>query len=132
MKQMQLSEFHAALKAQGVQQREDIALVCPICGKIQSARDLIHARAGKYFDEVEKYLGFSCVGRWNAAGPFKKEKGNSRGCDWTLGGLFQLHQLEVITPDGERHPRFMPATPYEAQIHSDEWMLDGRPAPGPR
>ena len=38
-------------------------------------------------------------------------------CNWTLGGLFALHKLEVVTPDGEKHPRFELATPAEAQAH---------------
>ena len=109
MKTMKPDDFHDALKLQGVQTREDLGFVCPMCGTVQTARDLIDAGAGKDFDEVEKYLGFSCVGRWTGArAPREKPDGNP--CNWTLGGLFKLHKLEVVTPDGKHHPRFEPAT----------------------
>jgi len=57
MKTMTLKEFLAALKAQGVPSPKQAFLVCPMCGTLQSADDLIHAGAGATFDEVEKYLG---------------------------------------------------------------------------
>ena len=97
MKTMTLEEYEAAIKAQGVPV-EDVKFQCPRCKTLQSANDLIQAGAGKNLGEVEKYLAFSCVGRWDEA----------VGCDWTLGGLFQMHELEVATPDGKHHPRFMP------------------------
>lgn len=109
---MTLEMFRAALKAQGVP-REHMAFVCPMCGTVQSANDLIAAGAGNDFSEVEKYLGFSCVGRWTGAeSPRKSPDGEP--CNWTLGGLFSLHKLEVVTPDGNSHPHFEPATPEQA------------------
>lgn len=105
MKTMTLAEFKETLEAQGVS-REQYKFICPHCKTIQCAQDLIDAGAGKTFDEVKKYLAFSCVGR------FTKDK----GCNWTLGGLFQIHELEVITPDGEHHPWFEPV---------EEKSLDG-------
>lgn len=113
MKTLTLAEFHAAVKAQGVA-HEHIAFKCPMCGTIQSGHDLIEAGAGACFDDVEKYLGFSCVGRFTGAEQPRKAPDGSP-CNWTLGGLFQLHKLEVITDDGVRHPRFELATPDEAQ-----------------
>lgn len=98
MQIMTLEEFQAAIKNQGKDRVEDVTFKCPRCGTLQSAQDLIDAGVGSNLDEVEKYLAFSCVGRWS----------KDKGCDWTLGGLFKLHELEVITPDGERHPRFIP------------------------
>jgi len=94
---MTLEEFKQAIRAQGVP-IIDVNFECPKCKTLQSANDLIKAGAGKDFDEVEKYLAFSCVGRWD----------KTKGCNWTLGGLFKIHDLEVITPDGEKHPRFIP------------------------
>lgn len=115
MKTMTMDEFKAAVLAQGVP-HEHIAVVCPMCGTIQSGADLIAAGAGADFDAVEKYLGFSCVGRFTGAeGPRKKPDG--KPCNWTLGGLFSLHKLEVVTPDGNRHPRFELASPDEAKAH---------------
>lgn len=114
MQTMTLEEFLEALKAQGVNSHMHFALKCPKCGTVQSATDLIAAGAGTDFDSVEKYLGFSCVGRWNAAGSPRKTP-DGQPCNWTLGGLFAIHKLEVVTPDGKHHPRFEPATPEEAQ-----------------
>ena len=114
MKTMTLSEFLAAAKAQGTKTSTDVAVVCPRCETVQSGRDLIKAGAGENFDEVEKYLGFSCVGRFTGA-PSPRKQPDGRSCDWTLGGLFRLHTFEVITPDGKHHPRFELATPEQAQ-----------------
>jgi hypothetical protein len=38
-----------------------------------------------------------------------------RGCDWTLGGLFTIHELIVVDEDGKDNPLFVPATADEAQ-----------------
>lgn len=116
MQQMTVAEFHAALSAQGVSAREHLALICPLCRCIQSAQDLIDAGAGADFDSVERYLGFSCVGRW-MGGKSPRANPDGKPCDWTLGGLFPLHELVVLTGDGERHPRFLPATAEQAQWH---------------
>lgn len=116
MKTMQLEEFRQTLKAQGVP-HEHFAFRCPMCSTVQSAHDLIAAGAGTDFESVEKYLGFSCVGRFTGAGSPSGTKGKGIGCNWTLGGLFQTHELEVVTEDGERHPRFEPVTPEEAQAN---------------
>lgn len=67
---------------------------CPHCGEAQSAEDLVAAGVDKA--DVQKYIGFSCIGR------FTKE----RGCDWTLGGFFKIHELEIVTEDGTHHPHF--------------------------
>lgn len=115
MKTMTLAEFHSALRSQGVE-REHYTFRCPMCRSLQSASDLIRAGAGQSFEHVEKYLGFSCLGRFTGApGPRKDPDGQP--CDWTLGGLFSLHKLEVITEDGSHVPRFEVASPDEAQRH---------------
>jgi len=105
VKTMTLDEYKAAITGQGTERIEDATFRCPRCNTRQSAQDLIDAGAGKNLDEVEKYLAFSCVGRWN----------KDKGCDWTLGGLLQMHDFEVITPDGISHPRFEPTPPTEEQ-----------------
>lgn len=116
MKTMTLDEFQAALKAQGVPTHHEFALVCPMCGTVQTGKDLIAAGAGKTFEEVKKYLGFSCIGRFTGA-PSPRRQPDGLPCNWTLGGLFLTHKLEVLTPDGKRHPQFEPATPEQAQEH---------------
>ncbi|KZE08620.1 VVA0879 family protein [Sphingomonas hankookensis] len=111
-----LGTFRARCNAQKVP-REDVALVCPVCGTVQSMRSL--AAAGVPADKVETQIGFSCEGRWTGAGPADKggrsRAANGRGCDWTLGGLFRIHELEVIGGDSKVHPMFRVATPEEAQ-----------------
>lgn len=99
MKEIALKEWEALLKSQGVP-LVDVTFECPRCKTLQSANDLIKAGAGKTLDEVQPFLGYSCVGRWT----------KDKGCDWTLGGLFQIHELVVVTEDGVKHPRFRPLT----------------------
>lgn len=119
MRTQTLDEFLAELKAQGVA-KVDLAFKCPACGTIQSARDLIEAGAGADFDAVEGYLGFSCIGRFTHLRPPPRPLPDdyNGGCNWTLGGLFPIHKLEVVTADGKHHKRFEPATPDEAQRHA--------------
>ena len=117
MKTMTLAEFQQALMSQGVQRPEDFALVCPMCGTVQSARDLIAAGAGSSMNEVERYLGFSCVGRFTGARQQRRQP-DGQPCNWTLGGLLQTHKLEVVTPGGVKHPRFELATAEQAQAHA--------------
>ncbi len=116
MRSITLEQFITQLKAQGVPRRH-VAMKCPICHTIQSMDDLIRAGIGATEDDVEQYVGFSCVGRFTNAGPHQKNAPPGKGCNWTLGGLFHFHELEVVTPDGKKHMRFELATPEEAQAH---------------
>lgn len=118
-----VEQFHAELKAQGVGSREHFAFKCPMCGTVQSGHDLIIAGAGKTFADVERFLGFSCVGRWTNAGPHKTGDPPGRGCDWTLGGPTSNHKL-VVRLSGKEHPLFEPATPEEAQAHQSKNIAD--------
>lgn len=122
MRRITIEDFHAELKNQKVNSKEDLAFKCPMCHTVQSARDLIAAGAGKTFDEVERYLAFSCVGRFTDAGLHKKKHPPGRGCDWTLGGLFGIHALEVLDEEGKTHPSFEPATPEEARKHRERFL----------
>lgn len=79
------------------------AFVCPVCGTVQSAESLI--RAGVKRAMVDGALGFACVGRFTGAGEHEQGERPGRGCDYTLGGLFKLHELEVEM-DGRRNPMF--------------------------
>lgn len=106
-----LEEMQARMKAQGVP-RQHIALKCPICGTVQSMQSLIDAGASD--GEAERQVGYACIGRLTGSGPHKPGEAPGRGCDWTLGGLFKLHELEVVV-DSHREPFFAFATPEEAQ-----------------
>jgi hypothetical protein len=65
---------------------------CPKCGTAQSYNDFEEHK----IENAENYVGFSCIGRFV----------ENKGCDWTLGGFFQFHNLEVIDENGKAHPRF--------------------------
>lgn len=127
VKELTLEQFHQALRAQQVE-RQHLALKCPMCDTVQSAASLINAGAGKTFDDVDGYLGFSCVGRFLGA-PSPRKKPDGKPCNWTLGGFLQTHTVCVVTPDGERHARFEPATQQEAQILRE--LNSGFDAQGP-
>lgn len=112
-----VEEIHRRFKAQGVGAREHVAVKCPMCGTVQSMASL--AKAGAAADAAERAIGFSCEGRFNGAGPWPNGKAaqakrRKRGCDWTLGGLFKIHKLEVATPEGPR-AYFEIAAPDEAR-----------------
>jgi hypothetical protein len=117
---IELEAFHALLKAQGVA-RTDIAFECPMCRTVQSMRSLIRAGAGEDEAAVEKYIGFSCVGRFTDAGPPDSKMPPGRGCNWSLGGLFQTHKMAVRTPEGVVQATFAPATPEAAQALAASW-----------
>lgn len=105
-------ELRELLAAQGVPKRH-VAFKCPVCGTVQSAHSLILAGAGDEPKDVADVLGFSCVGRFTHRKPAGEAEPDT-GCDWTLGGLFRLHTLEVVV-DGKPVPCFEPASPEEAQ-----------------
>lgn len=113
---MPVAVFQEKLREQGVD-RIDYAFICPLCGTVQSARDLIQAGAGKTFEEVEKLIGWDCVGRYSGA-PAPRKLPDGKPCNWTLGGLLKLHTLEVEASDGKRHPFFEPTSPIRAQRHA--------------
>ena len=65
---------------------------CPNCQETQTAQDFITAGV----ESPENKFYYSCIGRWVS----------NRGCNWTLGGLFQIHQTEIITETGDKVPVF--------------------------
>jgi hypothetical protein len=107
VRKMTLEEFRAEVERQQAAGTEavDIKFVCPMCKVPQSGRDLIAAGAGVDFGEVNKYLAFSCVGRFTGA-PAPRAEPDGQPCNWTLGGLFQTHRLVVVMPDGYHRPTF--------------------------
>ncbi|WP_422050168.1 VVA0879 family protein [Shimia sp.] len=122
MKTVTIDQFLADLKMQDAASNEHLVFKCPMCGTLQSAHDLINAGAGETFEDVKKYIGFSCIGRWTGAeGPRSKPDGLP--CNWTLGGLLTLHSYEVKTTDGKTHPHFEPATPDEYLAHQSKAAL---------
>lgn len=119
-----LAEFQAECRAQGVSGREHVAVRCVMCKCVQSARSLIEAGAGADMAAVERFVGFSCVGRWTGAGS-PRNAADGKPCNWTLGGLLSFAELYVETPDG-KSPFFELATPDEAQALERSWT-EARP-----
>ena len=110
MKTITINELIEILEAQNVKGPEQYQFICPSCKTVQTAQDLIDAGAGESFNEVEKYLAFSCVGR------FTKDK----GCDWTLGGLFPIHKFEVILENGHHRRIFEPVGYSDNEGHNQK------------
>jgi hypothetical protein len=94
MKTMKLEDFKAEARKRFGPDNKKWKFQCPHCKTAQSAEDLVAAGVSK--DDINKYVGFSCIGR------FTKDK----GCDWTLGGLFQIHEIEIEIADGTKHVSF--------------------------
>ena len=76
---------------------------CPVCKGIQTA-NLFR----KHNIDPNGKVYFSCIGRWV----------NNIGCDWTLGGLFLIHTLEVQNEAGEYCPVFEFAKQVTAKAES--------------
>lgn len=67
------------------------AFECPSCKNVQTIQDFIDFG----IEEPETKVFMSCIGRW--------VKG--KACDWTLGGLLQIHKTTVIK-EGQAVPVF--------------------------
>ena len=93
-----------------------VVFKCPMCGCLQMGQDFIDAGAATSSDQAMDYAGFSCLGRFTKAGEPRKNPDGKR-CNWTLGGLFQFHKLEVVTPDGQSHLHFELATKADADVY---------------
>lgn len=72
---------------------------CVMCGHVQTAKDFVDA--GVTPESAAAKVYYSCFGR--------VVKG--QGCDWSLGGLFQFHKVEVEMPDGSKTKAFEFAEP---------------------
>lgn len=82
-----------------------ITFVCPMCAYPQDGLDFVEAGVGRTFRDVETQLGFSCIGRWRGMAT-PREKPDGEPCDWSLEGLFKVHRLELLGPDGKATPIF--------------------------
>lgn len=80
--------------------RDDWKFKCARCGHVQSATTARERAPG--IDDgadpgwLRNHLARNCEGRLTSG----------VGCDWSLGGLFQIHKLEVIDDDGSPVPVF--------------------------
>ena len=91
MKYMTSEEFQSECSKRFGDDPLQWQFVCPQCKTVQTGQQLIDT--GKVSrEDVGGFMAFSCIGRFD----------ESQGCNWTLGGLFQIHELEVVI-DGDTH-----------------------------
>lgn len=69
---------------------------CASCGHVQSIND---AKKRNPAVDESGWVHFHCEGRFLLPKPIV-------GCDWTLGGLFRIHELEIFDP---RSGSFLPS-----------------------
>ena len=96
-KTIKLADFIKEAKEKYGEDSKKWKFKCAKCGCIQSAEDF--AQLSEFENNkqnIGNYVGFSCIGRF--------DKG--KGCDWTLGGLFTIHTLEIEDEQGKKHPHF--------------------------
>jgi hypothetical protein len=88
----------------------DWVFQCILCGRLQTGREFQEHFAISAREALAR-AHMSCIGRWLPG----------TGCDWTLGGLLQIHTHEVLL-EGELIPvfAFPPETPEEGTPHSKE------------
>jgi len=73
-----------------------IEFECPSCKHKQSINSIMKNNSKLTEQEVRDFIAVNCEGR--------STKG--KGCDWTLGGLFQIHDVEVLKEDGSKYGVF--------------------------
>jgi len=124
MKTMSIEDFRKeGLKRFG-DKLKNWRFICPVCSTIQSGEDLHKAGIDK--DKVQDYLGFSCIGRWTDAGPYKDGDPPGKGCNWTLGGLIRIHKLEIRDNNGDIFPHMEFAPEEENKIKLMQEFLNIR------
>lgn len=64
---------------------------CVRCGHVQSVGSVQERNPHLSQAEIAKWVFYSCEGRIN----------DDVGCDWSLGGLLQIHEREVRFRDEE-------------------------------
>ncbi|MDE2101110.1 MAG: hypothetical protein KGL39_27935 [Patescibacteria group bacterium] len=120
MKTMTQAEWLAEGEKRFGKRARDWRFVCPACGTVQSVQQYLDAGLSK--ERVHAVMAYSCVGRYTGQGDqgiAAKARGETwtQGCNWTLGGLFQIHTMEVLFENGKRRPVFEFAEPIaQAQL----------------
>jgi hypothetical protein len=91
-RQISLDEWKAEAVEKFGEKVKDWVFECASCHETQTLKDFVDAEV----ENPDTVFYFSCIGRWV----------EGRGCDWTLGGLLQIHTTEVISEDGHKVPVF--------------------------
>lgn len=68
---------------------------CVACGHVQSVDNIRAIRPSLDLGDWRGWIHFSCIGR----------RIDGVGCDWSLGGLFKIHTVQVAF-EGEPMPTF--------------------------
>lgn len=130
VERLPIINFYARLHAQRVHNSDHLAFICPVCGTVQSMASLIKAGASR--DDAGCMVGYTCEGYWTDIGPSPNANDRSsraearrliRGCDWSLANVFRVHELEVVTHDGEVIPWFRVASVEQAHM-LEVYVLD--------
>ena len=82
IRRISLAEWLAEGESQFGKDKRKWRFRCPNCGETQTAQDFIDAGIA----EPETKAFCSCIGHWRGM----------RGCNYTVLGLFQMHQTEVF------------------------------------
>lgn len=90
---MKVSEYLDTLRERFGSDPKNWKVICPMCKTIQSVQEFHEAG----IIPADGVFGYSCIGRFSRV---------KKGCNWTLGGLFQAHTLILIDTEGNEHPRF--------------------------
>lgn len=101
MKQMTSKEWNAEGERLFGPDKKKWKFKCVNCGHVQSIEDC--QKLG--VKDPQNYVYFSCIGRFIEG--CKGELGNKKSpCNYTLGGLFNLAELEIIDEEGGKHSVF--------------------------
>lgn len=103
------AEWLAEGKARFGENTRKWRFVCPICKHVQSMESVLAMREDMTPSEAEGYVYFSCEGRFapGSGKAFGKTVPDPKiGCDYTLGGLFKIARVEVVTPEARILPVF--------------------------
>ena len=95
MKKLSYEEWISKAKELFGQDSKAWKFKCPSCGHTQSIKSVLEHNPSLNLDDVKNWIHYNCEGRTN----------EGEGCVWALGGLFQIHKLE-ITRNGITIPSF--------------------------
>lgn len=83
---------------------------CPACGHVQTRANFLSLGMK---DQVDRYLGFSCIGRFRLSDLNKAklvveypEMDKGAGCNYAGGGLFQVAPIIIETGKDEQRLTF--------------------------
>lgn len=69
---------------------KDYEFKCASCGNKQSINSVKNNNPDLTVEEISNFISCNCEGRHN----------DKIDCDWTLGGLLKIHELEVLDENG--------------------------------